>query len=163
VLILAVVAVFAPAVRYIFIDPLDPGFSARDFPVGVLALMAILAGALLVRTLPRLAQDGWRLYEAGEAHPLFRYLLPIAALGFLYVWLLDMFQYMLPTVFALSASMAIFGNRGFARLAVTPVLVALIFYVLFYGIFGLSEPEGTVLSYDNQWYFRPFRAFIGMS
>jgi hypothetical protein len=116
-----------------------------------------------VRTLPRLAQDGWRLYEAGEAHPLFRYLLPIAALGFLYVWLLDMFQYMLPTVFALSASMAIFGNRGFARLAVTPVLVALIFYVLFYGIFGLSEPEGTVLSYDNQWYFRPFRAFIGMS
>jgi hypothetical protein len=160
---LAIAAIFAPATAHIFIDPLDPGFSARDFPIGVLSLMTVLAGAMLVRSLPRLARSGWRLYEANEARPLVQYLLPMVALGFLYIWLMDMFQYLLPTFLALAAAMAIFGNRGFARLVATPFVVASAFYVLFYGVFGLSEPAGTVWSYDNQWYFRPFRAFIGMS
>jgi Tripartite tricarboxylate transporter TctB family len=160
-MVLAVVAVFGPATSKIFIDPLDPGFSAQDFPIGVLTLMTILALSLCVRASVQLARSGWQIYEAGEARPLLRYLVPIIALGFLYVWLLELFQYLLPTFFALSASLAIFGNRGLVRLVVVPVIVAAIFYIIFYGIFGLNEPAGTILSYNNDWYFRPFRDFLG--
>jgi Tripartite tricarboxylate transporter TctB family len=160
-MVLAVVAVFGPATSKIFIDPLDPGFSAQDFPIGVRTLMTPLSLALCARAAVRLARGGWQLYEAGEAGPLLRYLVPIIALGFLYVWLLEIFQYLLPTFLALSASLAIFGNRGLIRLVVVPVIVAAIFYIIFYGIFGLNEPAGTILSYNNDWYFRPFREFLG--
>ena len=162
-MVLAVVAVFGPVTSEIFVDPLDPGFGAQDFPIGVLVLMTVLALTLLGRAAVQLARAGWPLYEPGEAAPLFRFLLPILALGFLYVWLLEMFQYALPTFFALSASLAIFGNRGWTRLLVVPLVVTAIFYVLFYGVFGLNEPPGTILSFENDWYFRPFRHFLGLS
>ena len=162
-MMLAVVAVFAPATTEIFVDPLDPGFGAQDFPIGILTLMTILAIALGAPAVVQLARTGWRLYEPGEAGPFFRYLVPIVALGFLYVWLLELFQYLLPTFFALTASMAIFGNRGRVRLLVIPAIVTVLFYVLFYGIFGLNESPGTILNYENSWYFRPFRAFLGFS
>jgi len=162
-IVLAVVAVFGPATSKIFVDPRDPGFSAQDFPIGVLSLMTILALALCARAVVQLARSGWQVYEPGEAGPLLRYLVPIVALGFVYVWLLELFQYLLPTIGVLSASLAIFGNRGVARLVVVPVVVAVIFYVLFYGIFGLSEPPGTILTYSNEWYFLPFRQFLGFS
>ena len=162
-MMLAVVAVFAPVTSEIFVDPLDPGFGAQDFPIGVLTLMTVLALSLCGRAAVHLARSGWKLYEAGEAAPLLYYLLPITALGFLYVWLMELFQYVLPTFFALAASMAIFGNRGLVRLVVVPAIVTAIFYVVFYGVFGLSESAGTVLSYENDWYFRPFRSFLGLS
>lgn len=162
-MVLAVVAVFAPVTSEIFVDPLDPGFSAQDFPIGVLSLMTILALALCARAVVHLARTGWRVYEAGEAEPILRYLVPIVILGFFYVWLLAQFQYLLPTFFALSASLAIFGNRGAMRLLVVPAIVAVIFYIIFYGIFGLNEPPGEILSYENGWYFIPFREFLGLS
>lgn len=162
-MVLAVVAVFAPVTPEIFVDPLDPGFSAQDFPIGVLSLMTVLALALLARAGVRLAKSGWRLYEPGESGPLLQYLVPIVLLGFLYVWLLEQFQYPLPTFFALSASLAIFGNRGLMRLVVVPVIVTAIFYVLFYGVFGLNEAPGEILSYENAGYFRPLRVFLGLA
>jgi len=162
-IVIAVVAVFGPATSEIFVDPLDPGFSAQDFPIGVLALMTTLALVLCARAAVRLARHGWHVYEAGEAGPLLRYLVPIVVLGFLYVWLLELFQYLLPTFVALSASLAIFGNRGLVRLVAVPAVVAVIFYIVFYGVFGLNEPAGTILSYDNDWYFRPFRELLGFS
>lgn len=162
-MVLAVVAVFAPVTSEIFIDPLDPGFTSQDFPIGVLSLMTILALALLARAVVRLAKSGWHLYEPGESGPLLQYLVPIVLLGFLYVWLLEQFQYPLPTFFALSASMAIFGNRGLMRLVVVPIIVTAIFYVLFYGVFGLNEAPGEILSYENAGYFRPLRIFLGLS
>lgn len=160
--VLAIVAVFGPMTADIFVHPLDPGFSSRDFPIGVLSLMAILALVMLVRAVVRLANTGWRLYEPGEAEPLLRYLVPAGLLGFVYVWLLEQFQYPLPTVFMLSIAMAIFGNGSFSRLVVVPVIVTVIFYVVFYGVFGLNEAPGEILRYDNQWYFRPMREFLGL-
>ncbi len=163
VMVLAVAAVFGSVTSDIFIDPRDPGFSAQDFPIGVLTLMTILGVVLTARAVAQIAQGGWHIFEAGEAGPILRYLVPVVALGFLYVWLLELFQYLLPTVFALSAVLAIFGNRGFVRLVVIPIVVAMIFYVLFYGVFGLNETTGTILGYDNEWYFRPLRALIGLT
>lgn len=161
-MVLCVVAVFAPVTSDIFVDPLDPGFSAQDFPIGVLSLMTILALALLARAVIGLARSGWQIYEPGEAAPFLLFLLPIVLLGFLYVWLLEQFQYVLPTFFALCVSMAIFGNRGLVRLVVVPAIVTAVFYILFYGVFGLNEAPGEILSYDNAPYFRPFRAFLGL-
>ncbi len=162
-MVLAVVGVFAPVTSDIFIDPLDPGFSSQDFPIGVLVLMTVLAFALLGRALILLAKSGWQLYEPGESDTLLRFLLPIVGLGFLYVWLIEQFQYPIPTFFALSASMAVFGNRGLLRLVVVPAVVTIIFYVVFYGVFGLNEAAGEILSYENDGYFRPFRKFLGLS
>ena len=162
-LVLAVVAVFGPWTSEIFVDPRDPGFGARDFPVGVLVTTTVLALALCAGAIVALARSGWRLYEPGEAGPILRYLLPLVALGFLYVWLLEQFQYLLPTFVTLTATMAIFGNRGLVRLVAVPAVVTVLFYILFYGIFGLNEPPGEILSYENHWYFRPFRSFLGLS
>lgn len=161
--VLAVVAVFASVTADIFVDPLDPGFSSQDFPIGVLVLMTILALALLARAVLHLAKSGWQLYESGESEAFLRFLLPVVGLGFLYVWLIEQFQYPIPTFFVLSASMAIFGNRGLLRLVVVPAVVTVIFYVLFYGVFGLNEASGEILSYENDGYFRPFRRFLGLS
>lgn len=163
VMVLAVAAMFGLVTSKIFVDPRDPGFGAQDFPIMVLTMMTILGLVLSAGAITLLAKSGWRLYESGEIGPLLRYLAPILALGFLYVWLLEQFQYALPTFFALTASMAIFGNRGTTRLIVIPAIVTVIFYVLFYGVFGLNEPPGEILSYENDWYFRPFRTFLGLS
>lgn len=162
-MVLAVVAGFGPFTAEIFVDPRDPGFSAQDFPIGILTLLTVLSAGLCARAAVLIARSGWKLYEAGESGPILRYLLPIVVLGFVYVWLLEMFQYLLPTFFSLTATMMIFGNRGITRLVVVPIIVTVIFYVLFYGVFGLHEPPGTILSYENQWYFRPFRTFLGLS
>lgn len=161
-MVLAVVAVFGLKTPEIFVDPRDPGFTSKDFPIGVLVLMGLLAFGLCARAFIHLAASGWKVYEAGEAQPLLQYLIPIGLLGFVYVWLLEQFQYLLPTFVVLSASLAIFGNRGAMRLLVVPAIVAAIFYVVFYGIFGLNEPPGEILSYDNQLYFRPFREALGL-
>jgi hypothetical protein len=161
-MVLGVVAVFGPVTSDIFIDPRDPGFSAQDFPIGVLTLIAILGVGLLASSVVKLAKSGWKLYEPGEAEPVLRFLVPIGLLGFFYVWLIEQFQYPLPTFFVLSASLAIFGNRGAMRLIVVPAIVTAVFYLLFYGVFGLNEAPGEIISYDNQWYFRPLRESLGL-
>ena len=161
-LMLAVVALFASVTAQIFVDPRDPGFGARDFPVMVLLLMAALALAQGGLALVRLARSDWHVYEAGEAGPVLRYLLPMLVLGFVYVWLLELFQYVLPTFCALAASLAIFGNRGAFRLMAVPLIVTVLFYFLFFGVFGLNEPEGVIVSYESGGFFRPLRIVLGL-
>lgn len=157
-----VVTVFALAVPKIFVDPRDPGFGSRDFPVMVLVVITLLTLAMGLSAFIRLARSGWAVYEPGEVAPVFRYLLPAVVLGFTYVWLLELFQYVLPTFAVLATSLALFGNRGLFRLVLVPLLVTTLFYLLFFGVFGLNEPLGTVLSYENGGYFQPLRAFFGL-
>ena len=160
--LLLIVAIFAWVTDEIFVDPRDPGFGARDFPIGVLALMAALAGFQLFKALLDLAKSQWTLYENGEVQPILRYLLPTLLLGFVYVWLIERFQYLLPTIFVLTVALALFGNRGVVRLLVVPLVVSLLFYGVFFGVFALNEAPGTILSYENAAYFRPLRKFFGM-
>jgi len=160
ILIFVIIGVFASVTGQIFVDPMDPGFSARDFPIGVLALLSILALVLFGRSLRRLAATGWKLIEPGEFRGFLHHLAPIVALGFFYVWLIETFQYALPTFFTLAGALALYGNKGTIRLAVVPFIVTILFYVLFYGIFGLNEASGTLWSYDNELYFRPLRKLL---
>jgi hypothetical protein len=79
---------------------------------------------------------------------------------FFYLGLINLFQYLLPTMLALSASLAIFGNRGIKWLVVIPVIAAIFYYVIFFGIFRLLEPTGMLLEYDNYDIFGPMQKFL---
>ncbi len=162
VLVLLVVGIFASVTGEIYVDPLDPGFGAQDFPIAVLTLIVIFAVGLLGRAGVALARSGWQLYEAGEAADILRYVVPMVAVASLYVLLLYMFQYPLPTFFATIGALAICGNRGFGRLLLAPFLATVIYYVMFYGVLGLFEEPGAVWSYSNQSYFRPLRDALGL-
>lgn len=161
-LIFIIVGIFASVTGIIFIDPMDPGFSARDFPIGVLSLLTILGLVLFGQSIRAFARTGWRLFQPEEFDAVFRHLAPIVALGFLYVWCIELFQYPLPTFAALAGALALYGNRGAVRLLVVPFVVTILFYVVFYGVLGLSESLGTVWSYENEPYFRPLRDFVGL-
>lgn len=162
ILTLLVAAPFVVATGSIYVDPLDPGFGARDFPIGVLGLIVVLSLALLARAVRELRRTRSPLRLPGETGEIVRYLVPMAAIGFLYVWFVDMFQYAVPTLLAAVGSLAMFGNRGWARLAVAPFVATLVYYVLFFGILGLDESPGTVIAFDNQHYFRPLRDALGL-
>ena len=146
----------------IYEDPLDPGFGAQDFPVGILTLLVSLSLILLVRSLAIYLRQKQPLIAAGELDDAFRYVVPTALIGFGYVWALELFQYALPTVVAATLILMLFGNVGRARLVVAPVVATLIYYVLFFGILGLHEAPGTILEYENQTYFRPMRDALGL-
>lgn len=162
VLVLLVVAPFAATTGDIYVDPLDPGFGAQDFPIGILGLIVILAFVLLFNAVRAMLRDRAPVYEVGETDAMLRYVLPMVVIGFLYVWFIELFQYPLPTLIAAVASLAMFGNRGWGRLVVAPFVATLIYYVLFYGLLGLHEAPGTVWEYDNQAFFRPMRDALGL-
>ncbi|MCK5921741.1 MAG: hypothetical protein KAG66_12420 [Methylococcales bacterium] len=162
VLILFVVLIFGLSTGKIYVDPLDPGFSARDFPIAILVLITLLAIGLLRKAIVELAKSGWRLFERGEANDILRYVVPMVAIAFIYVSLWEMFQYPASTVVAAAAALVVYGNSGIRRLVLAPIIVTGVYYVLFYGILGLFEEPGTVWSYSNQGYFRPLRDALGL-
>lgn len=156
-----VAAVFFVATAYIYEDPNDPGFSAQDFPRGVVVLIGIFGLTLFLRSLPELRKSGWRIVDSETLKPTLYYVLPIIILGFSYVWLLELAQYLIPTVLVTSVALALFGNRGLVRLVIVPLAGGLVYYTLFYGILGLFEAPGSLISYENTAYFQPLREFVG--
>lgn len=158
---LLVAAVFFAATGDIYEDPRDPGFSAQDFPRGVVVLIGMFGAVLFLRTLRGFRISKWRIVELEEIQSLLAYVVPIAVLGFLYVWLLQLAQYLIPTVLVTSAALMLYGNRGIVRLVIVPVIGGLIYYTLFYGVLGLFEAPGTLINYENTAYFQPLREFIG--
>jgi len=162
VLVLIVAGVFASVTGDIYVDPLDPGFSSIDFPIMVLSLLTLLSLMLIGKAIPTLARTNWKFYEPGELELALRYVVPIVLIGFTYVWFITMFQYPLPTLIATVGALVMFGNRGWRRLAVTPLISTLVYYIVFYALLGLHEAPGTVWEYDTQWFIRPIRDFIGL-
>jgi hypothetical protein len=163
VLILLVTGLFASVTGDIYVDPLDPGFSSVDFPIMVLSLLTILSVALIVRSLPSLMRSGWKLYDAGEAEPLVKFVAPLVVTGFVYIAAISMFQYPLPTVLATAVALAMFGNQGWGRLLAVPLIAAVIYYLVFYVVLGLYETAGTVWAYETRWFVRPVRSLLGLN
>lgn len=161
-LVLLVTGLFASVTGDIYIDPLDPGFSSVDFPIMVLTLLTILSLVLIGNAILPLARSNWKLYQAGEWKPAVRYVVPTAVLGFAYVWFITMFQYPMPTLIATVGMLAMFGNRGWSRLLLIPVVSTVVYYILFYALLGLHEAPGTVWQYETQWFIRPIRDFVGL-
>lgn len=70
---------------------------------------------------------------------------PLLVLLFSYVALLNGFGYLLATVLAAPAAFLLFGNRGPLQVLVLPIMLAVLFYVLFFHLLGMFDPPGTVL------------------
>ena len=90
-----------------------------------------------------------------------RHAAPLMVVGVLYVWLVGMFQYLIPTMLATSAVLAAFGNRGWRRLVVVPLVSAALFHAVFFGLLGLYEAPGSVWEYDGRALFGWLAALFG--
>lgn len=148
IFMLLAVLPFAATIDEIYVDPFDPGFSARDFPSVVVGAMLVLSVVLLARSIVKarrrkISWIDWRAFI-----PVLRFVLPMVVIGSLYVWGTILFQYFVPTVLVTVAALGMFGNRGYGRLVAFPCLLALAFHGIFFGLLGLYEPPGTLVQLD---------------
>jgi len=160
--IFACTAVFYSAALNIEEDPFGVGMEPYVFPLVICYLLGGVTLVLLGRSVVSALREG--LFEGGgeELRLFICWVLPMAAIAFAYLGLVNLFQYLLPTILALSASLALFGNRGVKWLVVIPVISGLVYYVIFFGVFRLLEPSGLLLEYDNYYLFGAMRKLIGV-
>jgi len=157
----AIAVVFLLTANTIDFDPNEPGIGPRAFPVTVSILICLLSLGMMIRAFKPVRDSGWNLVNREELRLFVVWVLPMVAVAFAYVLLIDLFQYLLPTIVITAATLALFGNRGKTWLVVTPVLVGLFYYIVFFGVFRLLETRGSIIYYDNQMIFGPLRSFLG--
>ena len=141
-------------------DPFGTGLQPYVFPQAILYILGALTLIMLGGAALRLRNDTEPAEKSDEVRIFFFWVIPMAAIAFIYLGLINLFQYLLPTILALSACLAIFGNRGIKWLIVIPVISAILYYVIFFGIFRLLEPTGMLIEYDNYYLFGPMQKFL---
>ena len=143
-------------------DPFGTGMQPYVFPQAI----CLILGALILIMLANAARGIKTAFdtpiETHEIRLFFFWVIPMAAIAFVYLGLMNLFQYAIPTALALSATLAIFGNKGVKWLVTIPVISAVVYYIVFFGIFRLLEPPGMILEYDNFYLFGPMRKFFGL-
>lgn len=162
-------AIFMAAIALVFLltantidyDPNEPGIGPRAFPVTVSILICLLSAVMMIRAFKPVRDSGWDLVNREELRLFLTWVLPMVAIAFAYVLLIDLFMYLMPTIVISAATLALFGNRGKYWLVVTPVLVGLFYYILFFGVFRLLEGPGRIIDFDNNTIFGPLRSFLG--
>jgi hypothetical protein len=163
VLALALLVPFSLAISDIYVDPSDPGFGSRDFPLLVAAVGIGLCLLLLARALPSLKEAGrapaetWRRTARRLGGPLV-----VALMASLYIWAITLFQYALPTLAMTILLIRYFGGRGAVRTVVVPVIAVALYYLIFFVILGVFEEPGSVLSYDTYSFARALRQMLGL-
>lgn len=153
VVLLIIVVPFMATVHEIYIDPFDPGFGARDFPIGVIAMIIVLSATMLFNSIRELKRQGLPLIDKEALAPVLAFGGMISLLGIAYIWLFTLMQYLMPTALALALIMALFGNRGWVRLGLIPVIAALAYYIFFFVLLDLHEFPGTLIRYDGKSFF----------
>ncbi len=141
-------------------DPFGVGMQPNVFPLAVLSILTALILIMLAGAAIQARHEKAQAEKSNELKIFFLWVIPMAAIAFIYLGLINLFQYLLPTMLALSACLAIFGNRGIKWLVVIPVVAAILYYVIFFGIFRLLEPTGMLLEYDNFYLFGPMQKFL---
>lgn len=162
-------AIFMAAIALVFLmtsntiayDPYEPGIGPRAFPVTVSILICLLSAVLMIRAFKPVRDSGWDLVNREELQLFVTWVLPMVAISFAYILLIDLFMYLLPTIVITSATLALFGNRGKVWLIVTPIIVGLFYYIVFFGVFRLLESRGRIIDFDNNAIFGPLRSFLG--
>ena len=162
IVILLVTGVFYVAAAGIEEDPFSAGMQPYVLPKAVCWLVAGVTLLLLGNAVWRLRTEAATPWDFSEVKLFLGWVLPMAFIAFAYIALLDLFQYLLPTIVCLCATLALFGNRGRHWLITAPVTAALLYYVVFFGIFRLLEPRGRILEYDNHAFFGPLRNALGI-
>jgi len=161
ILMAAVAVVFLLTANTIDYDPNEPGIGPRAFPVTISIMICLLSLSMMIRAFKPVRDSGWDLVNREELRLFVVWVLPMVAISFAYILLIDLFQYLLPTIVISAATLALFGNRGKMWLVVTPVLVGLFYYIVFFGVFRLLESPGRVIDFDNNIIFGPLRSFLG--
>lgn len=161
ILMAAVAIVFLQTSNTIEFDPNEPGIGPRAFPVTVSILICLLSLSIMIRAFKPVRDSGWDFVNREELRLFIVWVMPMVAIAFAYVLLIDLFQYLLPTIVVSAATLALFGNRGVVWLVVTPILVSLFYYIVFFGVFRLLEAPGRIIEYDNNVIFGPLRTFLG--
>lgn len=159
---LACTVIFYIAALEIEPDPFGVGMEPYVFPMAICYVLGGITLLLLVRSALAARREGLFLGDLSEVRLFFGWVLPMAVIAFAYLGLINLFQYLLPTIVTLSATLLLFGNRGFKWLVTIPVLASLVYYVTFFGVFRLLEPTGLILEYDNFYIFGAMRKFIGV-
>jgi len=162
-IMLVVTAVFYIASLEIEEDPFGVGMQPYVFPKAICLLIGALTLVLLITSGFKLRREGFDVRGGeGEIRLLFVWVLPMALIAFGYLGLINLLQYFIPTVAALSATLALFGNRGIKWLLTIPLISGVFYYAIFFGIFRLLEPPGMLIDYDNYYLFGPMRKFLGI-
>lgn len=159
---LAVTLIFFIAAQDIEEDPFGVGMQPYVFPKVICWLMGAMSVLMLVTAGLKLRREGIHLGSFQELQLFAVWVLPMAAIAFIYLGLMNLLQYLVPTILALSACLAIFGNRGVKWLVTIPVISSVFYYVIFFGVFRLLEPTGMLLEYDNYYIFGSMRKFLGV-
>ena len=162
-ILLVVTVVFYLASLEIEEDPFGVGMQPYVFPKAICLLIGAMTLLLLITSGIRMRQEGVKAGGGeGEIRLLLVWVLPMALIAFGYLGLINLLQYFIPTVAALSATLALFGNRGVKWLLIIPLLSGVFYYVVFFGIFRLLEPPGLLIDYDNYYLFGPMRKLLGI-
>ena len=143
-------------------DPFGVGMQPYVFPEAICYILGALTLLQIGLAAVQLNQERGAPLDTTELRLFAIWVVPMALIAFSYIGLINLFQYLLPTIVALSATLAIFGNRGIKWLVTIPVISGLFYYVIFFGIFRLLEPTGLLLDYDNYYIFGAMRKFIGI-
>ncbi|MDD9903983.1 MAG: hypothetical protein OXT06_10480 [Rhodospirillaceae bacterium] len=159
---LACTAIFYMAALEIEEDPFGVGMEPYVFPIAICYVLGGITLLLLARSAVGAFREGLFAGDLQEIRLFFGWVLPMAAIAFAYLGLINLFQYLLPTIIILSATLALFGNRGVKWLVTIPTISGLVYYVTFFGVFRLLEPTGILIEYDNFYIFGAMRKFIGV-
>ncbi len=162
-IMLVVTVIFYVASLEIEEDPFGVGMQPYVFPRAICLLIGAMTLLLLITSGVKLRREGIQFGGGdGEIRLLFVWVLPMALIAFGYLGLINLLQYFIPTVAALSATLALFGNRGVKWLLVIPLISGVFYYAIFFGIFRLLEPPGLLIDYDNYYLFGPMRKLLGI-
>ncbi len=162
-IMLVVTVIFYVASLEIEEDPFGVGMQPYVFPRAICLLIGAMTLLLLITSGVILRREGIQFGGGdGEIRLLFVWVLPMALIAFGYLGLINLLQYFIPTVAALSATLALFGNRGVKWLLVIPLISGVFYYAIFFGIFRLLEPPGLLIDYDNYYLFGPMRKLLGI-
>ena len=165
IVMLATALVFFGAAIQIKKDPFGTGLEPYTFPISICLILAMLVlislGQAVLRTLAE-RRESQPADQSDDLRLSLNWVLPMAAVMLLYLGSIYLFQYLLSTVAAFSATLALFGNRGFKMLIAVPVISGILFYTVFFGIFRLLEPAGLIIKYDNYFLFGPLRNLLGV-
>ena len=159
---LVVTIIFYIQAQSIEEDPFGVGMQPYVFPEAICYILGVITLLQIGQAALQLHKERGAPLDARELRLFVVWVVPMALIAFGYIGLINLFQYLLPTVVALSATLALFGNRGVRWLVTVPVISALFYYVIFFGVFRLLEPTGLLLDYDNYHLFGAMRKFIGL-
>lgn len=145
-LVLAGLALFMfMAAGDIPLDEDEEGLGPRFFPKAICLCLGGLGLLMVAQFFGKQKSDANNsIFDARE---FFTIACPLVLISMAYLWLFTAFGYWISTTLALYAGFFFFGVRGHALVWI-PIIVASIFYVLFFQLMGIFEPPSSIWQFS---------------